>query len=141
MLRTRGVYSVLVVKALAAAEPGGAKGGGGSLASFFKCTDNQSVPRVGHVRSKWHLNGTYVGPPSYAITAVWFPEQGDADCHGWILMETRVSGSLRVWAAGCWQTRSGWLLSISSGSSGQGCASTGGLPPTGKAWVSLGVAW
>lgn len=62
MLRTKGVYSVLIVKALAAAEPGGAKGKGGSLASFFKCTDNQSVPRVGHVRSKWHLNGTYLGP-------------------------------------------------------------------------------
>lgn len=52
MLRTRGVYSVLVVKALAAAEPGGAKGEGGSLASFFKCTDNQSVPRVGHVKEQ-----------------------------------------------------------------------------------------
>lgn len=80
MLRTRGVHSVLVVKALAAVEAGGAKGEGGSLASFFKCTDNQSIPRVGHFRSKWHLNGTYLGNSSYTITEVWFPERGDADC-------------------------------------------------------------
>lgn len=75
MLRSRGVYSVLVVKALAAAEPRGAKGEGGSLASFFKCTDNQSIPRVGHFRSKWHLNGTYLGNSNYAIKTYLFQNE------------------------------------------------------------------
>lgn len=54
ILRSRGVYTVLTVKALAAAEPGRAKGEGGPLASFFECTDNQNIPSVGHFRSRWH---------------------------------------------------------------------------------------
>lgn len=50
MLRTRGVYSVLVVKALAAAEPGGAKGEGGSLASSL------SVQTI-KVSLEWYMSG------------------------------------------------------------------------------------
>lgn len=44
VLRAGRVYTVLTAYALAAAETGGAKGGGGALASFYKCADRQRVP-------------------------------------------------------------------------------------------------
>lgn len=49
--QNEGKVHCLILKALAAAEPGGAKGERGSLASF-KCTDNQNIANIGHLRNK-----------------------------------------------------------------------------------------